>query len=77
MLSEGERRWAQVELTKLAVKTLYAGFDVAQLEEILAIGRKYEVESKGDEVLCLNEALAAEIERRKAEARDQAKEAEC
>lgn len=49
------------------VANLYAGFDVERLENILAIGRTYEAGGH-EEVLLLNEALAALIgEKRKAE----------
>ena len=60
---------ARRELTAHLVRSLYGSFDVATLEEILAVGRKYEAEmgaAAPDEVLLMNEALAAEIERRKA-----------
>ena len=58
---------AKKELADMTVSALYATFDVEMLEEILAIGRRYEGEHRREEVLYMNEALAALIERRKAE----------
>jgi hypothetical protein len=60
---------AKQELARLTVSFLYADFDVPMLEDILAAGRKYETEEDLTpmrmEVRYMNEALAAEIERRK------------
>jgi hypothetical protein len=58
---------AKKELAALAVSAMYASFDVAMLEEILDVGRKYATETDRDEVRLMNEALAEEIERRKQE----------
>ena len=57
---------ARKELTAMMVRALYASYDTAMLEEILAVGRQYEAGSDREEVLYLNEALASEIEQRKA-----------
>ncbi len=56
---------AKAELARLTVTALYAGGETALLEQILAIGRKYESEVDKEEVRALNVALNAEIERRK------------
>lgn len=58
---------AKKELAAPTVAALYASFTVEMLEEILAIGRKYEAESDREEVLYMNEALVSEIARRKGE----------
>jgi hypothetical protein len=49
----------------MIVESLYASFDVAALEEILDVGRKYD--NGQEEVQYMNEALAALIEQRKAD----------
>jgi hypothetical protein len=57
---------AKRELAARVVASLYRDFDVERLENILAIGRTYEVSGE-EEVLYLNEALASLIaERREA-----------
>lgn len=58
---------AKKELALMTVSALYASFDVSMLEEILDVGRKYEaVAGDREEVKFMNEALVAEIKRRKA-----------
>jgi hypothetical protein len=53
-------------LAALTVSALYAGFSVEMLERILAVGVGFDVAGAPEEVRLMNEALAAEIERRKA-----------
>jgi len=53
-------------LAVLAVRRLYSDFDIPLLERVLAVGRQYEAKDRSEEVLIMNEALAAEIERKKA-----------
>lgn len=60
------RSEAKKNAAAFTVQSLYAGFDVDTLERILEIGLAYESESDEELVMCMNEALASEIERRKA-----------
>jgi len=57
---------AKQEMAAMMIRAMYATFDVDMLEQILAIGQRYISETRQDEVLLMNEALALEIERRKA-----------
>lgn len=58
---------AKRETARLLVSSMYATWDVASIEEVLAVGRKYEAELPDkEEVVLMNQALVAEIERRKA-----------
>ena len=61
-------REAKRELAALSVKALFSTFEVTMLDDVLECGRKYAAGCDSEEVRFMNEALAAEIARRKAEA---------
>lgn len=58
---------AQQDLANESVRIMYGSFPLDSLEEILSIGNIHERDNPRVEVIAMNVALRAEIERRKAE----------